>query len=702
MRIYRMTATFGKLEHQTLTLEPGLNVICRENEWGKTTWSAFLLAMLYGLDTRAKSTKTALADKERYAPWSGSPMAGRMDICWNGRDITIERTTRGRVPMGEFRAYETESGMAVPELTAANCGQMLLGVEQSVFRRAGFIRQAEMPVTQDEALRRRLNALVTTGDESPAGERLERSLRELKNKCRYNRTGLLPTAEAERDQLEQTLEELTALEQQNRKLFQRLGEITRWEAQLQGHLQVLRYEASREDARRVEEARQEWQQAEQTLERCRQSCAKLPDRETAEQKLRQLREFQQQWNALQLEAQLLPPLPEKPECPGFLSGEEPYRVAEDARQYAALARRKSGLGAFLTAAACLVLGAVLMLWQAPVYLAAGLVPGLVFCIIGICSRRRRRNAMDALAEKYGSREPELWLASLEAYQQALAEYQAALAHCHGLRGDVDARLTALRTKQQSLCGAQLPDKVVELWQQVLQRWEEYHAARRESQRAQSHLQTLEAMAKPAAAPAEPDELTFAPEETARLISDAQQEKYRLENRMAKTQGRMEALGQREALEGKRQLTQERIRHLEQTLAAAELGLRTLAQARRELQRRFAPRIAQRAQSILSRLTEGRYHRLLLDEDFSVLTGAEQEQILHPTLWRSDGTADQMYLALRLAVAQELTPGTPLVLDDAFVRFDDRRLKAALDILSEMALERQILLFTCQSRESNLL
>ena len=140
MKIYEMTATFGKLDHARMTLKPGLNVIHAPNEWGKSTWCAFLMAMFYGLDTRARTTQTSLADKEHYAPWSGQPMSGSVDLCWQGRNITIERRTRGRIPMGEFLAYETETGMKVPELTAANCGQMLLGVEQSVFRRAGFIR----------------------------------------------------------------------------------------------------------------------------------------------------------------------------------------------------------------------------------------------------------------------------------------------------------------------------------------------------------------------------------------------------------------------------------------------------------------------------------------------------------------------------------------------------------------------------------
>ena len=55
-------------------------------------------------------------------------------------------------------------------------------------------------------------------------------------------------------------------------------------------------------------------------------------------------------------------------------------------------------------------------------------------------------------------------------------------------------------------------------------------------------------------------------------------------------------------------------------------------------------------------------------------------------------------ALRLAVAEELTPDAPMVLDDAFVRFDDKRLAAAMDILKEESQSKQVILFTCQNRE----
>ena len=61
--------------------------------------------------------------------------------------------------------------------------------------------------------------------------------------------------------------------------------------------------------------------------------------------------------------------------------------------------------------------------------------------------------------------------------------------------------------------------------------------------------------------------------------------------------------------------------------------------------------------------------------------------------------DQLYLSLRLAVAEELTPNAPLILDDALVRFDDIRMRAAVSILRELAENRQVILFTCQGREA---
>ena len=139
--------------------------------------------------------------------------------------------------------------------------------------------------------------------------------------------------------------------------------------------------------------------------------------------------------------------------------------------------------------------------------------------------------------------------------------------------------------------------------------------------------------------------------------------------------------------------------MEDTYYALEMAQEALREATTNLQRRFAPRISKRAQELFGKLTGGRYQRITLGEDLSLNACAENEDTLRSSQWRSDGTVDQLSLALRLAVAEELTPEAPLVLDDALVRFDDQRLTAALDILKEEAESKQVILFTCQGRES---
>lgn len=124
----------------------------------------------------------------------------------------------------------------------------------------------------------------------------------------------------------------------------------------------------------------------------------------------------------------------------------------------------------------------------------------------------------------------------------------------------------------------------------------------------------------------------------------------------------------------------------------------LEKARSELQKRFAPRISQKAQEHMEKLTNGRYNRLFLDGDFVLNAGTTEDVTPRPSRWRSDGTIDQLYLALRLAVSQELIPDAPMILDDALVCFDDTRMKAALELLKEEGSHRQILLFSCQERE----
>ncbi len=705
MRIYAMTATFGKLEHRTLALEPGLNIIEAPNEWGKSTWCAFLINMLYGIDTRIRTTGTALADKERYAPWSGSPMGGRIDLNWDGRDITIERSSKGRVIFGNFRAYETQTGLDVPELNGLNCGQMLLGVERPVFVRAGFLRQNDLPVTQDDSLRRRLNNLVTTGDESGAGDQLGERLRDLKNKCRHNRTGLLPQAEMERDQLKNQLSNLHNLQNQEAQLRQQQSYLESVMADLENHAAALRYEASLEAARQVELAREQVESAKLRLETMMSLCRTLPSREDAQRKLTQAAPLQAQQMALREEARSLPAEPQEPDAPpcfrGLTALEAARQAEEDTRKNQELeyARRRSGILYGAAAGFALALMAVgwLLKLLVPMSAAAGLVL-LAGMTVGYYRAKGIRRKILALYDRYPGMAINTWSVEAAKYAEAQKSYEEKQAAYRENHLSYVTRKEALEANIRVLTGGEDLETAQSRWAQTVADWDALADARRDLEQKDSHANVLASMVRTVDPPKRPDTLTYSEADTARLLADGQFRQRQLHTQLGQCQGQAEVLGSEDRIRSRLDALNRRIERLEDTYYALEMAQDALRDATNSLQRRFAPRISKRAQELFGRLTAERYQRLALGEDLSLSVSARDEDTLHGAQWRSDGTADQLYLALRLAVAEELTPDAPLVLDDAFVRFDQARLEAAMEILKEEARDKQVIVFTCQHRE----
>ena len=125
-----------------------------------------------------------------------------------------------------------------------------------------------------------------------------------------------------------------------------------------------------------------------------------------------------------------------------------------------------------------------------------------------------------------------------------------------------------------------------------------------------------------------------------------------------------------------------------------------------------PSLLQKASSLLGKTSAGAYEWLgsnIFDQkqgqdpDLSAKPGPGAMERQSQALSR--GTRDQLYLSLRLALAQEITQGqepVPLLLDDPLVNFDDERLAASLAMLAELASERQVVLFTCHRAQYELL
>ena len=671
--------------------------------------------MLYGIDTKSKTTRYQLADKERYLPWSGAPMEGRMDISWNGRDITIERRSKGRVPLGEFRAYETHTGMEVPELTAENCGYQLLGVEKDVFTRSGFLRFTDLPVTEDEQLRSRLNALVTTGDESGNAELLEQKLKELKNRCRYNRSGLIPQLRLRKESIEQQLRELEDLDQQTQQLQDQMKTQERQIQQLKNHKVNLRHQAVQEHSALLQEAKITQEKAKSRLEDLRAQTEAAPSKDIAATNIRELTKLQENLATIRIEEQMLPNDSLIPQLPQGFQGCTARQAVMQAHRHRdelislypkrrALSSIATIMGAFLLFFGVFLLIFEYFIWSA---ITAGL--GVLYLIIGLVALGSGKKRMMLFQKRqaeltmlYGSSDPDVWIAAAEAYARDWDAYANSDEDCTQLRALLRSRAETLVAKSTMLTGGKGLAAALEYWNGILSLWEECSNARDAYEQATKQYQNLLLLTTDAPPPTEEDTLTYSESQTDDLLNTANGKLRQLLSRLGQCQGYADRLGNRTALKEEQAALEQRLLQLEKTYAALELAQKALEEATAQLQRRFAPRISRSAQQILSQLTNGRYTRLTMAQDFSLHAGAKDEDVLRSRHWRSDGTVDQLYLALRLAVARELTPDAPLVLDDAMVRFDNVRLRAALDILKLESERKQVIIFTCHGRERELL
>ena len=136
----------------------------------------------------------------------------------------------------------------------------------------------------------------------------------------------------------------------------------------------------------------------------------------------------------------------------------------------------------------------------------------------------------------------------------------------------------------------------------------------------------------------------------------------------------------------------------QSLRALELAEETLRQSAKETGDAGADAMKRKASKILAQITEGRYQGIELDGErrLSVWDGVRRI----PAERLSRGTIEQIYLSVRLAAAELLLEEEiPLIFDDAFAFYDDKRLESALKWLSRGG--KQVIIFTCQNREEEI-
>ncbi len=137
--------------------------------------------------------------------------------------------------------------------------------------------------------------------------------------------------------------------------------------------------------------------------------------------------------------------------------------------------------------------------------------------------------------------------------------------------------------------------------------------------------------------------------------------------------------------------QEKLKEYEKKYSALMLAKETLEKAYEHVSRDFAPELNRRASKIIEQITNESFD-IIADKSYNIMVHKDG---VHEIAYFSGGCCDQVYLALRIALAEMTAKKTaPLFLDDAFIQYDEQRRQKALDFI--FGLKRQTIIFSCQS------
>lgn len=141
------------------------------------------------------------------------------------------------------------------------------------------------------------------------------------------------------------------------------------------------------------------------------------------------------------------------------------------------------------------------------------------------------------------------------------------------------------------------------------------------------------------------------------------------------------------------------REQDRQIKIIDMAMERLIRLSGELQEGLSERLNRTVSEILCSITNGRYSKVMVDDTLQIYLLSEGRRINMDQVSR--GTIEQIYFALRMAAVDMLFEEEyPVILDDTFVYYDEVRLEATLKWLLEN--KRQVLLFTCQKREEELL
>ncbi|MCR5837382.1 MAG: AAA family ATPase [Lachnospiraceae bacterium] len=230
----------------------------------------------------------------------------------------------------------------------------------------------------------------------------------------------------------------------------------------------------------------------------------------------------------------------------------------------------------------------------------------------------------------------------------------------------------------------------------------YEAAKSESDYAQRQINIIEAELRSISYKLKEEE--DKPEETSDYNSEIDDVSKQIQSKKEeKSQAQFKLEQKKESLLKARQqleryeLRLEKVDAIECDLQAIDEAMATIREISEEIRKSFGKEINEKASVYMNHITNGKYDNFQVDDEMNITIEGRGGRVIAVDRL-SKGTVEQMYMALRLAAAEIIFEDDtkPILLDDAFVMYDNKRMGSTIKFMAEHL--EQIIAFSCHTRE----
>lgn len=156
------------------------------------------------------------------------------------------------------------------------------------------------------------------------------------------------------------------------------------------------------------------------------------------------------------------------------------------------------------------------------------------------------------------------------------------------------------------------------------------------------------------------------------------------------------------LEEKREADKAKLAELREKESIINIAIENLMDAYEEMKTTITPKFTKNLSESIQKISSNKYNKVTINDENGMIIENNRGEYVE-AIKLSTGTIDQLYLALRLSMIDELSKeNLPIILDESFAYSDNNRLKNMLQYLTSDLSNHQTIIFTCTDREQKML